>query len=139
MLAIRLEKQEGMSVDSYVKLRSLTERRESDLDGTFQRMAELLDKTGEHALLQIRVLNDEKHLHWCLELDEQGSRVRTELVQHPDFEVVTRAETWWQIAEGSLSPLEAFTRGKMKVRGDVELGKRILRRLAASEGIVDIC
>ncbi|HYL45062.1 MAG TPA: SCP2 sterol-binding domain-containing protein [Ktedonobacteraceae bacterium] len=126
-------------MDSYVKLRSLTERREQNLGDTFQRMAEHLGKTGEHALLQIRILSGDKHLYWCLELDEHGTKVRAEKVDHPDFEIVTRAETWWQIAEGSLSPLEAFTQNKMKVRGDAQLGKRILRQLAASEGIIDIC
>jgi len=126
-------------MSSYVKLRSLTERREQDLGGTFQRMAEYLGKTGEHALLQIRILSGEKHLYWSIELDENGTKVRNEKVDHPDFEVVTREETWWQIAEGTLSPLDAFTQNKMKVRGDAHLGKRILSRLAASEGIVDIC
>jgi putative sterol carrier protein len=96
-------------MDSYVKLRSLTERREQNLGETFQRMAEYLGKTGEHALLQIRILSGDKHLYWCLELDEHGTKVRAEKVDHPDFEIVTRAETWWQIAEGSLSPLEAPT------------------------------
>lgn len=124
---------------SYVKLRNVVESYEHDLGETFQRIAELLKSTDEHALLQIRILSGEKHLYWCLELNENGCKVRAEKHDHSDFEVVMRAETWWQIAEGSLSPLEAFIQNKMKIGGDVELGKRILRRLAASEGSVDIC
>ena len=89
-------------MDSYVKLRSLTERREQNLGDTFQRMAEHLGKTGEHALLQIRILSGDQHLYWCLELDEHGTQVRAEKVDHPDFEIVTRATSGSMMQTGPL-------------------------------------
>jgi putative sterol carrier protein len=46
-------------------------------------------------------------------------------VERPDVEIITRAETWWEIADGRLSPLEAFVKGRLRVRGKIELAKRI--------------
>jgi hypothetical protein len=43
------------------------------------------------------------------------------------------------MAGGKLSPLIAFARRKMRIRGDEKLGKRLLRQLASSEGQIDIC
>jgi putative sterol carrier protein len=122
-------------MNSYFTLRSLTGPTERDLGSTFQRMAELLGGSDERARIQFRILNGARQLCWCLELAQQVCQVRTEIIDHPDFEIITKAETWWQIAGGSLSPLRAFTQGKMRVRGNIELGKRLLQRLASSEGI----
>jgi Putative sterol carrier protein len=121
-------------MNSYFTLRSLMGPTEKDLGTTFQRMAELLEGSDEPARVQFRILNGEKQLCWCLELGPKACHVRAKSIDHPDFEMITNAETWWQIAEGSLSPLRAFTQGKMRVRGNIELGKRILKRLALSEG-----
>jgi len=126
-------------MDSYVTLRNLTEHREIDLNATFTRMAEFLEKSGEHARVQFRILKDARRLFWCLELDKDACKVNTNKTDQPGLEIVTRAETWWQIAQGSLSPLEAFLQGKMRIRGDVELGKRLMKQLASSEGRLDIC
>jgi putative sterol carrier protein len=122
-------------MNSYFRLRSLTGPTERDLGTTFQRMAELLEGSDERARLQFRILNGGRQLGWCLELAPQACQVRAEIIDHPDFEIITKAETWWQIAGGLLSPLRAFTQGKMRVRGNIELGKRLLQQLASSEGI----
>jgi putative sterol carrier protein len=121
----------------HFKLRRLTEHREEDLGETFRRMAELLGKPEEHGVVQFRLLDNGKDLHRCLELDQNGARVRAEKVDHPDFEIVTQVATWRRIAEGSLSPFEAFIQGEMRVRGDVEFGRRLLRRLASSVDTLD--
>jgi putative sterol carrier protein len=40
-------------------------------------------------------------------------------------EIITEAETWWEIAERRLSPLEAFVTGRLRVRGNIERAKRV--------------
>jgi len=40
-------------------------------------------------------------------------------------EIITRAETWWEIAEARLSPLEAFVTGRLRVRGNLERAKTV--------------
>jgi putative sterol carrier protein len=127
--------------DSLPKFRSLTERRKkNDLGHTFQRMAEFLGGTEERGWVQFRIRNGEERRYWCLELGPEGAKAHSKRTTSPDFEVVTPAGTWWQIAEGSISPLEALGQGKMRIRGDVRLGRLILRRLASQEGsLVDMC
>src|SRR5260221_4603107 len=122
----------------HFKLRNLMEQREEDLGGTFHGMAGLLGKPKEPGLVQFHLLDNGKHLYWCLELDQNESRVRAEQVDHPKFELITQVATWRQIAEGSLSPLEAFLQGEMRVRGDVEFGRRLLKQLALSEDKLDL-
>lgn len=124
---------------SYVTLRKLTEPTERDIDRTFGRMAELLRESGESGRVHFRIVDAQARLSWSLDLNREVCHARAEAIEHPDLEVVTRRETWWQMAEGSLSPLDAIFQGKLAVRGDVELGKRLLKKLASSEGEVDIC
>jgi len=126
--------------DSLPKFRNLTERRKNDLVHTFQRMAESLGETEERGWVQFRIRSGEAWRYWGLELGPEGCKAHTKRMTSPDFEVVIPAGTWWQIAEGSISPLEALGQGKMRIRGDVGLGKLILNRLASQEGSqVDMC
>jgi putative sterol carrier protein len=95
-------------------------------------MAESLTGSEEDARIQFRILEGTQELSWHLDLTSKGCQVRAERIFRPDFEIITKAETWKQIALGSLSPLRAFIQGKMRVRGNIELGKRFLQRLASS-------
>ena len=126
-------------MESFVKLKNLTESHEVGLGNTFEAMAKSLQDSGEKGSIQFRILRDDEHLYWCIELGSKANKVKTIKVEQPTLEIVTRADTWWQIAKSSLSPLDAFLQGKMRIRGDVDLGKRLLRRLALSEGKLDIC
>ena len=40
-----------------------------------------------------------------------------------------RPETWAQIAQGQLSPYEALYSGKLRVGGDLEMAKMIVKHL----------
>jgi putative sterol carrier protein len=123
----------------YVTLRCLTGRKKCDVGDTFKRMAELLKDSEDDGSIQFRILNKDQHLYWNLLLHPNGCHVRPEKIDKPDLEIITKEETWRQIAEGKLSPLVAFVRHKMRIRGNEKLGKRILKQLASSEGKIDIC
>jgi putative sterol carrier protein len=126
-------------MSTYATFRTLTGPQEQDLADTFQQMAAQLSDSGESAQVQFRILDGDERRYYCLSLDRYGCKASSDRAEEPALEVVTRSETWRQIAAGSLSPLDAFIQGKMRIRGDVELGKRLLRQLAGSEGQVDIC
>jgi putative sterol carrier protein len=102
-------------------------------------MAVLLKNSAEKGRVQFRILDKDRHHYWNLLLHAKGCSVRPVKVNKPDLEIVTTVETWRQMAGGKLSPLIAFVRGKMRVRGDEKLGKRLLKELASSEGKTDIC
>lgn len=116
------------------RLRNVTEdSSEEGLEGSFRRMAQALGTYETPVTFQVQLLDGEKSLSWCLELTPHGSTVRAEKRAHPDFELITHVQTWREIMAGSLAPFEAFVQGQMRVRGDVKLGRRLLKRLASPE------
>ena len=124
-------------MDSYVRLQKLTQPMRPELATTFQRVAEILSKTrnGRPLQLQFSILDkdSEEPTPWSVVISKEGGTVAQQAAERPDVEIITGAETWWEIAEGRLSPLEAFISGRLRVRGNIERAKRVfLRDLAAT-------
>jgi putative sterol carrier protein len=116
------------------RLRNVTEDSpEEGLDGSFRRIAQALATYETPITFQVQLLDGEKDRSWCLELTPNGSTVQAEKRDHPDFELITHVHIWREILAGSLAPFEAFVQGKMRVRGDVKLGRRLLRQIASPE------
>ena len=116
------------------RLRNVTEDSPGEgLDGSFRRMAQALARYETPITFQVQLLDGEKYLSWCLELTPHGATVQAEKRDHPDFELITHVYTWREIMAGSLAPFEAFVQGQMRVRGDVKLGRRLLRQIASPE------
>ena len=126
-------------MDSYARLKKLTEPTRPELAATFNRLAEILSKThkGKPLQLQFSIVDGEQEepTAWSVIMDKDGGKVAQEPSAEPDVEIITRAETWWEIADGQLSPLEAFLTGRLRVRGNIERAKRVfLVDLAAEPG-----
>ena len=51
--------------------------------------------------------------------------VREGTVDAPDCSVATDVETWMAMVGKSLSPMDAFMKGKLRVKGDMGLGMRL--------------
>ncbi len=122
----------------YAKLRRLMEPRAEDLDQTFQRLAYSLQNSGKTATVQCTILGGDKPRHWSLELRGRECRVG-DPVKVPDLEIITKDATWWEIAEGKLSPLDAFREGRLRILGDTQLGSHLLKLAAEGGGAVAIC
>jgi hypothetical protein len=122
----------------YAKLRSLTEPREEDLDQTFQRLAYLLRDSGKTATVECTILTGSEQRRWTLDLKGNESRLKSEPTKRPNLAIITRDTTWRKIAEGSLSPLDAFRQGRLRILGDTELGSHLLK-LASDGGAASIC
>ncbi len=123
----------------YVTIRSLLGRKKADVEGTFERLAELLKDSADKGSIQFRIVDKEQPRFWNLRLEAQGCTVHLDRIDKPNLEIITTADTWLQIAGGKLSPLIAFACRKMRIRGDEKLGKRLLKQLASSAGRTDIC
>src|SRR5215470_12584413 len=121
-------------VDAYFSLHKLTGPTRKSLGETFHRMAELLHEhaADESGHLQFRILSGETESVWTLAAVRKRWQVGEEEMEKPDFEIITDPETWWEIADGRLSPLRAFLQGRMRVLGNFELGKRVLARISAA-------
>jgi putative sterol carrier protein len=118
--------------DFAIPLPKLAEASSKDLGRTFQRLGELIGASEEEATLQFRIAGEGEARIWSLTTGPAGCNVTTEHAPRPDIEVLLDADTWKLIAEGTMSPLEAFGRGKARLRGDVGLARRIVRRLQHS-------
>jgi putative sterol carrier protein len=119
-----------MTMNAYFTFRKLSPAAEKNLEATFQHMADLLEGSAEPARIQFQILEGDKKSVWLLDLGPTSCRLSTEKDERPDFEIITTADTWWNLAEGSLSPFRAFTQGKLRVLGDIDLGRRVLQGLA---------
>lgn len=121
---------------SNVRLTKLTEPMRPEIATTFHRVAEILSKkNGRPLQLQFSILDKEAEepTPWSVAITKEGAQVEPKAAERPDVEIITGAETWWEIAEGKLSPLDAFLTGRLRVRGHIERAKRVfLQDLAAA-------
>jgi hypothetical protein len=121
-----------MLADFLSPLPRLTEPgKEGDLGRTFERLGEIAGGSEVRARVHFRILEDdgETTRSWSLELGPAGHSVTPEPVHRPDLEVLVTEEAWRRLAEGTVSPLEAFGLGGMRVRGNVRVARRLVRLL----------
>ena len=122
-------------MSTYMKLRNqVGTGRGGNLDRIFQRMGDALGKSGERGRIQLRVIDDKGWLHRCLCVDSTGCEVSPDFDENPDLEVIAQDKIAMQILKGTLSPVDAVLQGKMRVRGDIELAKRVLKQLGTGKG-----
>ncbi len=67
--------------------------------------------------------------HWHVQGGAKTAKVQQKKPQKSDVTVVMRPETWLQIAQGQLAPYEALYAGKLRVGGNLESAKAIVRHL----------
>ena len=67
--------------------------------------------------------------HWEVQGGSKGAKAKKGEPKKADVLVVMRPETWAQIAQGQLAPYEALYTGRMRVGGDFEKAKAIVKHL----------
>jgi len=111
----------------------LTDSAEDDLGRTVDRLGELVGGSDVRGRVHVGVVHgagDSGAVRsWSLELGPDACTVSAHRTHRPDLEVLVAEETWRRLADGTLSPLEAFGRGDMRVRGDIALASRFVRLL----------
>lgn len=127
---------------TYARVPSLVEgldrSADADLQKVMERVAAGVGDAGERGALQVSLGADEdgaERRGWTISLE--GHEARAGRVERPDVEMLASVETFWRLVDGSYSPVEAWRDGRLRVRGDEQLGKRVLRHLAGPEGKVD--
>lgn len=133
-------------MERFATLRPLTSRRRNDIGDTLHELAGRMAGTEEKGRVQLRLVGLEDEPTFTVELGAKRAKsargtkaAARKRDERPDLEIVTHAETWSCIAEGTLSPLDAFLSGRLFLRGDAYLAKRLVRHLASEGGIVDVC
>lgn len=106
-----------------------------DLDRTFTTLASVVGARQEALSVRFHITDGDAARSWSVDAGPEGGRVTAgEPAQPPGVELILDAETWQLIAEGTLSPLEAFGRGRMRVRGDIDVYRRFASRLERIDG-----
>jgi putative sterol carrier protein len=124
----------------YALVRGLTEGHGSDADLVMQRLATAIGGAGETGVMRLSLGGDEEGSErsvWMLSLADATAERSANGSVASDVTLLTAPETFQRMAEGSYSPVQAFLDGKLRVRGDIDLAKRILRALAGPEGLVE--
>lgn len=120
--------------DFYAPLPPLTRHDNEDLDAGFARLAQLIGGVDSPLAVRFVVTDTDDVRTWVVEADPDGCRVSTADPRHPAIEVMLDADTWRQIAAGRLSMLEAFGRGRMRVRGDIGVARDFAQALRRAGG-----
>ena len=111
----------------------------ADLAATFRNMASLLEDAGFDVVMEFHIRSGQTFQTFSLRVVDGTSSAVAEPAADAHIELVTAEETWNEIAAGRLSPLDAFGDGKLRLRGDMGLGSRVLKHLAGTPGRVEIC
>jgi len=102
-----------------------------DLAGGFKKMGKALAGSKRTGAIQFTIREGRRTRRWCLTLTPGGCDVAESATSDPDLEILTDAATWFSIASGSASPLEAFGSGRVRVRGDIRLARVLARSVRA--------
>ena len=88
--------------------------------------------------LALRVTDNRRVRHFCLDLVGGECRVSEARVDDPTFAISCTKETWAQVAGGKISPVDAFYQGMLEVEGDLSFGKRLYANAASKRGSTDL-
>jgi putative sterol carrier protein len=111
------------------RIRSLVGPRSNNVKTGLQNLARLARVSGRQVLVQFRIVERSRSQTWEVELGKGVRRISTEPGTATLY-VVVRGRAWRAIAQGKLSPIEAFIAGDLRVGGDVQLAKDLFLRLA---------
>ena len=97
-----------------------------------------LRRPGEAASIHVRVVTGGRELARTLVLSPGRADVVAASAERPNLEVILSRDDWWAIACGETSPAAIFLMGRMRLRGDCQLARRLYRRLATARGSTDV-
>jgi putative sterol carrier protein len=123
------------------RFQDLTNGGRADVAGTLEQFAAGLKASNLRGTVQFVIQDKDGEKTYAIHLAKNAPRVEAKASsKEPDLELLTTADTWMSIARGEISPLEAFGRGRMRVRGtNISIGPLILAHLSGGQGRVDIC
>jgi SCP-2 sterol transfer family len=132
-----------MSVQSYVKLRKLASHNDEPIEAILENAAKQLQSSREKATVEVRLIgagSNRTSKYW-MRFSGAGAFLdtRAEGASKPTLVMIATLDAFRRMAEGSYSPVQAYLDGKVKLQGDVHVGKNIVKQLAGSGEQVDVC
>jgi hypothetical protein len=124
-------RRDGTVASPFGRLRTLAGPQE-DRGRSFESLSKALGGFRQPVRLHIQLVSDaegETVEHWDVQGGGKGGKVKRGEPNNADVVVVMRPETWAQIAQGQLAPYEALYSGKLRVGGDFQKAKAIVKHL----------
>ena len=119
------------SASPFAPLKPLSRGASMSLPDSLTALTAALANFGTKARIHLRLVNKHDAFdHWDVEVGAPKGVVRQRQPKTADVHVVMKSDTWTQIAQGHLSPFDALFAGKLRVGGDVELAKNLVRHLS---------
>jgi hypothetical protein len=100
-----------------------------DLGGSLGELATALKGAKSAVKLHLRFVTGGETAEVVEHWEVAGGKARRQKPGKADVVVVMRPETWMQIARGELAPYDALLAGKLRVGGDLEAAKELVRHL----------
>jgi putative sterol carrier protein len=124
----------------FARLRHLADSSSGDFVAVLKLVAHQLHAAGIKGKLHVQLLTGKDRWQSAtMLLTNGGAEVLKDATAGSDFEILTDPETWNGVIEGKISPIDAMAQRRMRVRGNLQLGSAILKRVVGSEGRTDIC
>lgn len=114
----------------FAPLQPLLAGHQEDPEEGFQKLAHALRDYESPVRIHVRLLHDDRVEHWEVQGGSAAPAARRHEPKKADVLLVVRRETWVQIAQGRLSPFDAFFTGRLRVGGNVEAAKRLTQHLS---------
>ena len=128
----KLRREQGETL-SFARLRTLA-RPQDDAAKGINQLSKALSGLGKQVRLHIGLVSGPdaaRVQHWDVQGGAKSGKVKRGKPKEADVVVVMRPETWAEIAQGQLAPYEALYSGKLRVGGDFEMAKAIVKHLMA--------
>lgn len=125
-------RRESLASSPFARLKPLATPRDDAAKG-LENLAQALSSYAHPVKMHIRLVSGtdpETVEHWEVLGGKKSASARRKEPKDADVVVVMRPETWQQIAQGLLAPYDALFGGKLRVGGDFEKAKAIIKHLS---------
>lgn len=84
-------------------------------------------------------INIDNKERWLISMIEGKVNFEKNIEGKSEFEIEIDKKTALRIANGSISPIIALGREKMRIKGNTDFAIEVYQKLAAGDGIIDPC
>jgi hypothetical protein len=128
--------------ESLFKLRTLTERDDEPIEDIIRRGLDYLGRVEAKATLELRLLdaeNPESVNRYSVRLSPEGASLDVPGPKRPQMVAITTVTDFRDMAKGSYSPLQAYLDGRLRIEGNVDLGRIISQQFGGLGTLDQVC
>lgn len=110
----------------------------SEIAEVMQAAAKLLGRGKDVGRLHVSLVGKRRRSQYTFDILAGECRVAEGAAETPDLEIVVPEDALVEIANGTLSPVDAYLSGRMEISGDIEFGKRQYAKLMDRGSVPDL-